>query len=180
MSRPHKYGAGRYPRSLQALALEYTRIRIWRARDMMYMKTYCHDVRTELGRCAKYRKQYHRQQKEILRLRLVVRSLREHRANVVRLRLQNEQLAVQKRRLETVERELREKRRSRCQMYRDWRDTHSRCSKLVSENKLLQAEVDELRKSSVSIMKELSRFTNDLTEMQTHFLNRINTLSKSL
>ena len=180
MSRPHKYGAGRYPRSLQTLALEYTRIRIWRARDMMYMRTYCHDVRAELNRCAKYRRQYHRQQREILRLRLVIRSLREHKANVVRLRLQNEQLAVQKRRLETVERELKDKRRSRCLMYRDWRDTHSKCSQLISENKSLQTEVDELRKSSVALMKELSQFTNDLTEMQTHFLGRVNSLSKSL
>lgn len=180
MSRPQNYGAGRYPRSLQTLALEYTRIRIWRARDMMYMRTYCHDVRAELNRCAKYRRQYHRQQKEILRLRLVVRSLREHRANVVRLRLQNEQMAVQKRRLETVERELRNFRRSRCQQYRDWRDAHSKCSKLMTENKLLQSEVEELRKSSIAIMKELSRFTNDMTEMQTHFLTRVNALSKSL
>lgn len=178
MNRTRNFRAGRYPRSLQTLAAEYARIRIYRANDIAYMRNYCYDMRVEMNRLVKYKSTYKRQRAEILRLRLLVRALREHRANVVRLQRSRVQIKEQKSRIESLEKNVSDMRHARCQMYRDWRDTHSRCSKLMTENSNLQEELEEVRNKNVSILREMSQFSNDFSEMQTHLFNRINSLSK--
>ena len=178
MSRTRNFRAGRYPRSLQTLAVEYARIRIYRAKDVMYMRNYCHDLRTEMNRLVKYKSTYRRQRAEILRLRLLVRSLKEHQANVARLQRSKVQIDDQKNRIESLEKNVKDMRHARCQMYRDWRDTHSRCSKLMTENSNLQEELEEIKNRNVSILREMSQFSTDFSEMQSHLFSRINSLSK--
>ena len=174
MNRMGTFRAGRYPRSLQTIAAEYTRIRIYRAKDVMYMRTYCRDMKNELDRMIKYKRVYRGQRAEIIRLRLLVRSLQQHRSNVIKLDQQESKLKEQKNLIASLQKNIDELRRSRCQMYRDWRDTHSKCSKLMHENDNLREEVEDSRNKNISVLREMSQFVNDFNELQTHLLSRIN------
>ena len=149
-------GRYRYPRKLSTLALEFSRIQIYRHRDVMDMRTYCLDVRRELNRVQKYRGQYHRQRAEISRLRLLVRSLRDQRSNVALIKQQKAQLEAQKSRIVLLQKTMQEMRQSRCRLYRDWQSTHSRCSELQKTCAFLQSECELARSQTIAIKKCLA------------------------
>ena len=136
---------GRYPRTLQQLARDYMRIRIYRHQDVLQMRTYCRDVRRELGRLCRFRSQYRRQRGEILRLRMLVHQLKSHRRNLGIIRYQKSQLEAQRVRIIQMQNRMRDMRRSRCLLHRDWRFARQQHSQMKSQILDLTTEVELLR-----------------------------------
>ena len=144
-------GRYRFPRALRMIAHEYIRICIYTHRDMMQMRTYCNDLRREMGRLQRFRGQYTRQRAEILRLRVLVRSLRNQSANLRKIREQKMLIGVQRERISHMQNTMRDMRHTRSSLYRDWRETHSRCSRLTSENVCLKTDLELVKSQMIAL-----------------------------
>ena len=146
-------GRYRYPRSLQNIAREYTRIRIYQHRDMLTMRTYCYDMQRELNRLQRWRGQYRRQQREIIRLRTIIRQLRDRRGNLSTIRQQKTQIDNYQRQLASMQTTMQSMRRTRSVLYRDWRRTHSRCSDLERANLRLMSDIELAQSQLLAVQK---------------------------
>lgn len=149
MSVDTKFTAGlcrRYPMSLRSIAREYLLIQIRQHHEWLTMTTVLRDLKRELGRVEKCRRQYHRQQREILRLRLLIRELGHEKENVSMIKKQALEIKAQQKHLMVMGGTLRDVRRQRSLLYHDWRESHRRCSFLQQRNQDLELENDNLRR----------------------------------